>query len=137
MKVTSKIRYALIALKEIYETGEGVPCTSKDIAKKYSLSQKYLEKILRKLEKCCITEGKRGPNGGYCVKKDFSSITLFDIVTSIEEKNNFISCDKYKGDCVLNENCEFSKIWNNLNKMVEDYLSSIKLIELFEKKEVS
>ncbi len=136
MRVTSRIRYALIALKEIYETGEGNSCTSKGIAEKYSLSQKYLEKILRKLESCCITEGKRGPNGGYLIKKNLSEVTLLDLILSIEGEKEIVSCEKYKDDCVLRENCEFSKIWKRINELIKNYLSSITLEEIF-KKEVS
>ncbi len=102
MKVSTKVRYGIKALKYIVEKSkEGKLVRIKEISEAENISVQYLEQILFKLKNEKIIEGKRGPTGGYRLLKEPKDITLHDLYRILDEDEKVIDCNENNGQ---NEN---------------------------------
>jgi len=135
MRITTRTKYALISLSEFKNTKSVI--TTREISEKYCISKKYLERILKKLETDDILKGKRGAKGGYKLNKEFSDISLKDIIFNLEKELDIVSCKDKDFCCPKIDDCEISYVWEILNKKIYDYLESIKLDKLFQKEKVN
>ncbi len=70
MKLTSKGRYAVMALADIAKFDSIGPVSLRDISLRQGISILYLEQIFLKLKKHNIVNSIRGINGGYTLIKD-------------------------------------------------------------------
>ncbi len=128
MRITTKTKYALLALGEFDKELKTV--SIRELSEKYSISRKYLERIFCDLETCKLVKGKRGPKGGYSLTKSANEITLKDIIVCLEKRIDVIHCEDLKKECIYKKNCYIFPVWENLNNMIDDYLSGITLEKL-------
>ena len=85
MKLTTKGRYAIIAMIDIALRSNNTPVSLSEIAKRQSISLSYLEQLFSKLKSGSLVKSTRGPGGGYVLDRDPSEITFFEIITSVDE----------------------------------------------------
>jgi Rrf2 family iron-sulfur cluster assembly transcriptional regulator len=128
MRITSKTKYALLALGEFKEKDKTV--SIRELSEKYLISRKYLERIFCDLETCGIVKGKRGPKGGYSLTRKSEQLTLKDIIMCLEKRIDVIHCEDLKKECIYKKNCYIYPVWDNLNNIINEYLSSITLEKL-------
>ena len=69
MKLTSKARYALMALVDLARFNNINPVSLRDISLRQGISLDYLEQIFSKLRKKEIVQSVRGNQGGYVLNK--------------------------------------------------------------------
>ena len=69
MKLTSKGRYAVMALVDLARFDNINPVSLRDISLRQGISLDYLEQIFSKLRKREIVQSIRGTQGGYILKK--------------------------------------------------------------------
>ena len=87
MRLSTKTRYGVRAMFDIAYHGQdqpGVAAQAKDIAKRESIPLRYLEQIFQDLKRAGLVESKRGPRGGYYLKREPSDITLGDVVRALQ-----------------------------------------------------
>ena len=65
MKMSTKGRYAVMAMIDIGQNSEGNPVSLSEIAERQDISQEYLEQLFSKLRRENLVESARGPGGGY------------------------------------------------------------------------
>ena len=70
MKLTSRGRYAVMALADLAKLNSKNPVSLRDISLRQGISLNYLEQIFSKLKKSNIVKSIRGTNGGYILTKD-------------------------------------------------------------------
>lgn len=85
MKLTTKGYYAIQALLDIINNGNGRPVRLVDIADRQNLPLPYLEQIFRNLRRGTIVKSVRGPGGGYILNKSISEISIAQILNSVNE----------------------------------------------------
>ena len=85
MKLSTKARYALVALCDVAmrDTDEVVSLTT--LGKQQDISVQYLEQLFRKLKIAGIVGSTRGPAGGYYLARSASEIRLSDVLTAVDE----------------------------------------------------
>ena len=85
MKLSTKARYALVALCDVAmrDTDEVVSLTT--LGKQQDISVQYLEQLFRKLKIAGIVGSTRGPAGGYFLARSASEIRLSDVLTAVDE----------------------------------------------------
>lgn len=93
-----KFQYALRALMWLAQRPQG-PVSVRAIAEGTAIPHKYLETILHELRGDGIVTSRKGPHGGYTLAEEIASITLFDVLTAVDQEvaeslNN-------RGDAVL------------------------------------
>ncbi len=99
-----------------------------EIAKEEQISPDYLEKIFSQLEKERIVKSKKGPGGGYLLKKNPSQIKIGEILEILEGEINLVQC--INGDCQRKESCLTVNIWKKINKTLRESLFSLSLKDL-------
>ncbi len=85
MKLSTKGRYAMVALTDIAMQPEGVLVTLGDISKRQDVSLPYLEQLFVKLRRAGLVESVRGPGGGYRLARPASEIRVVDILGAVDE----------------------------------------------------
>lgn len=85
MKLSTKGRYAMVALVDLaLAPGDGLVSLA-EVAKRQSVSQPYLEQLFVKLRRAGLVESVRGPGGGYRLAKSADAIRVADIFEAVEE----------------------------------------------------
>ena len=85
MKLSTKGRYAMVALTDIAMQSDGVLVTLGDISKRQDVSLPYLEQLFVKLRRAGLVESVRGPGGGYRLARPASEIRVVDILGAVDE----------------------------------------------------
>ena len=94
MKLTSKGRYAVMALVDLARFDNINPVSLRDISLRQGISLDYLEQIFSKLKKNEIVKSIRGTQGGYVLNKNPHDIKLTNIFHAVDEKVKTVQCKK-------------------------------------------
>ena len=131
MKLTTKSRYAINALAELLVYARNTPVRLKDISEKQNIELNYLEQIFRKLRLAGIVKSTRGRNGGYVYASDPTKISIKQIMDAVEEDLDATNCAG-ASSCFEGRQCSSHKLWDDLNHVVDNYLSKIFIKDLVE-----
>ena len=85
MKLSTKGRYAMVALVDIAMQPDGELVTLSDISKRQSVSLPYLEQLFVKLRRADLVQSVRGPGGGYKLAHPIDEIRVVDILSAVDE----------------------------------------------------
>ncbi|MGC3937209.1 Rrf2 family transcriptional regulator [Roseobacter sp. EG26] len=85
MKLSTKGRYAMVALSDIALQPEGQLVTLGDIADRQAISLPYLEQLFVKLRRANLVSSVRGPGGGYRLAQPASAIRVVDVLSAVDE----------------------------------------------------
>lgn len=133
MKISTKGRYALRLMLDlaVYHTGE--PISLKDIAKRQTISEKYMEQIISILNKAGFVRSIRGAQGGYILAKEPKDYTVGMILRLTEGELTPVSC---VGDdpmeCDRKNSCVTVRIWQKMFDAVKEVVDGITLQDLVE-----
>ncbi len=133
MMISTKGRYALRVIIEMAERQDEELISLKSIAENQNISEKYLESIVAVLVKNNLAEGHRGKGGGYRLTKPVEEYSAGEILRITEGTLAPVAC--LKGDeenCDRSCDCKTLPVWQNLNKIVNEYLDSVRIVDLVE-----
>jgi Rrf2 family transcriptional regulator, iron-sulfur cluster assembly transcription factor len=85
VKLSTKGRYAMVALADLASLSEGALTNLADIADRQDLSLPYLEQLFVRLRRSGIVESARGPGGGYRLARPASEIRVSEILSAVDE----------------------------------------------------
>ena len=135
MKLSTKSRYAITAMMDLTIHYNNRPVTLTEISSQQSISISYLEQLFSTLRLSGLVQGVRGPGGGYRLGKTPNSISISDIIQSVEETDQKNSAKK-----VSDENNQKDYItqclWNELSDQLFGFLNSISLADFIQDKVV-
>ena len=86
MKLSTKGRYAMVAIADIALQGDGRLVTLGEIAERQAISLPYLEQLFVKLRRADLVASVRGPGGGYRLARPAAEIRVADILEAVDEK---------------------------------------------------
>ena len=135
MKLTTKGRYAIIAMVDLAINGIDEPAPLKEISIRQKISLSYLEQLFSKLRISELVKSIRGPGGGYMLNKDPSNLNLLDIITAVDEKIDQTQCGGAM-NCINDKPCLTHFIWTDLNNKINDYMREITLSDITLRKDV-
>ena len=138
MKMSTKGRYAVMAMIDIATHSGGAPVSLAEIAERQDISQEYLEQLFGKLRKHKLVESSRGPGGGYRLARQMSMIPVAEIIAAVDEELQFTRCggDAVDG-CVKGERCNAHDLWSSLGRQMMYFLASISLEDVVEKRNLA
>ena len=84
MHISVKGEYALQAIFDLASQPAGEPVRIADIARRQKIPQKFLEAILAGMKQAGFVESRRGAEGGYLLARAAESLTVGEVVRSIE-----------------------------------------------------
>ena len=132
MKLTSKGRYAVMALADLAKFDAVSPVSLRDISLRQGISLLYLEQIFLKLKKKNIVNSVRGINGGYVLTKQPGDIKLADIFLAVDEKVKTVKCNKEskKGCNGKPTKCITHYLWDELELHINSFFERKNLNDL-------
>lgn len=133
MKISTKGRYAIRVMIDLAEhnTGEFIPLM--DIAKRQEISEKYLESIVVILSRNGFLISLRGKGGGYKLAKQPDQYTVGSILKLTESSLAPVAClDKKPNTCERVRECNTIKMWEGLEKVIDEYLEGITIADMMQ-----
>lgn len=131
MILTTKGRYAVMAVIEIADGENNQPISLLTISKRQKISLSYLEQIFAYLRKSGIVNSVKGPGGGYVLGKNKNEITIAEIIKAIGEPIRMTRCTSVEKSCISKgTKCKTHHLWLGLENKIYDYLNSISLQDL-------
>ena len=132
MKLTTKGRYAVMALADLARFNLAGPVSLRDISLRQGISILYLEQIFLKLKNKNIVQSVRGKNGGYNLIKEPSKIKLAEIFNAVDERIKTLNCNKYskKGCNGKSTKCITHNLWDELELYINNFFENKKLSDL-------
>lgn len=131
MKISTRGRYALRFMIDLAQQGANTYVPLKDVSERQGISIKYLEQITALLSKFGLLQSVRGPQGGYRLSKDAADYTVGEILRTTEGNMAPVAClETEVNTCERAAGCTTLKMWQGLNKVVNDYLDSVTLASL-------
>ena len=133
MNFTTKSHYAVNALADLkYLSDQDTPVALRDIAIRQGIDLTYLEQLFRKLRIAGIVKSVRGRNGGYIYASQPNNISIKSIMEAVEENLDATNCAG-TASCNAGQKCNSHKLWDDLNNVVDQFLSDISISDLVEK----
>ncbi len=132
MRISYKTDYALKAILHLSGNYPNKIDHIKDISQKQDIPKKFLEQVLLLLKNGGFVLSKKGPNGGYFLKKAPDQITIGDIIRHIDDSVSPISCiETGNGEtCDFSSICVFRQVFNDVEKAISDIIDNIDFKEL-------
>ena len=132
MKLSSKGRYAVMALTDLAKFNAKDPVTLRDISLRQGISLVYLEQLFLKLKKNKIVKSIRGQKGGYVLNKKESEVKISDILLAVDEKIKTIGCKKHsqQGCNGRSSKCITHDFWDELENYINDFFKKKNLEDL-------
>jgi Rrf2 family protein len=114
---------------------EGGAVSIQSIAERQRLSEPYLEQLFRKLKSSGLVESVRGAGGGYVLAREAGSISVGDVLRSLEGDLRAVECSGAEEDsvCGLSDVCVTRIVWQKINESIEQAVDSISIGELADK----
>jgi Rrf2 family transcriptional regulator, iron-sulfur cluster assembly transcription factor len=132
MKLSTKGRYAMIALASLARAGEGQLLALSEISEKQDISLAYLEQLFVKLRRAGIVESVRGPGGGYRLAKAADAIRVSEVLGAVDETMDALSrgagASGASGGTVAQQLTD--KLWEQLSAHVYVFLHQTRLSDV-------
>jgi len=137
MKLSSKGRYAVMALADLAKFDPNEPVSLRDISLRQGISLVYLEQLFLKLKKNNIVNSVRGNKGGYTLNKKASEINISQVFLAVEEKVKTVGCEKQsnKGCNGKSVKCITHNLWDELEEYINIFFEKKKISDLINKKD--
>jgi Rrf2 family iron-sulfur cluster assembly transcriptional regulator len=135
MKLTSKGRYAVMAMADLAKTNVGEPTSLTEISLRQGISVSFLEQIFFKLKKNNLVQSTRGPYGGYLLSKSPDEIKLLSIINAVDEKIKTVGCKKEskKGCTGKSIKCITHNLWDDLENHINNFFEKNTLRDIVTK----
>ena len=132
MKLTTKGRYAVMAMADLASNANTGPISLKEISLRQNISLAYLEQIFIKLKNKKLVRSTRGATGGYILEKPSSEIKLSNIIFAVDEEVKMLNCKKQskKGCTNKSTKCITHNLWDQLDQHINGFFEKIKLQDL-------
>jgi len=136
MKLTTKGRYAVMAMADLalYQTGK--PVSLNDISLRQNISLSYLEQLFSKLKNGKLVKSVRGPSGGYILERNPKDIKLSNIIFAVDEKVKTLNCkkDSKKGCNGKSTKCITYNLWDDLENHINNFFENKSLNDLLKQR---
>ena len=136
MRLSTKGRYAVMAMVDLAQHGIGEPISLAEIAERQEISLSYLEQLFAMLRKGGLVKSVRGPGGGYLLSHDRAEIRIADIILAVDEPIRATRCPPgtatgCRGD---RSRCLTHDLWEELGNQIRLYLNSVSLADVCERR---
>ena len=132
MKLTSKGRYAVMAMADLASNANITAISLTEISSRQNISLAYLEQIFIKLKNKKLVKSSRGATGGYFLDKPANEIKLSYIIFAVDEEVKMLNCKKNskKGCNNKSTKCITHNLWDELDQHIHGFFEKVKLQDL-------
>ena len=135
MKLTTKGRYAVMAMADLASYSKNKPVSLSEISKRQNISLAYLEQLFIHLKEDKPVKSVRGVNGGYALEKPAAEIKLSNIFHAVNEEVKTLNCkkDSKRGCNNKSIKCITHNLWDKLDNHINGFFENVKLEELIKR----
>jgi len=130
VKLSTKGRYAVMAMADLGKLNTDKPVALADIAERQEISLSYLEQLFGKLRRAELVKSVRGPGGGYMLSRAASEIRISDVIAAVDEPISATRCSDAGGCHSDKARCLTHDLWQALSYQIHLYLSSVTLADV-------
>ena len=136
MRLSTKGRYAVMAMVDLAKHSQGSPIALAEIAERQEISLSYLEQLFARLRRGGLVRSVRGPGGGYLLAHDRDDTRICDIIVAVDEPIEAVRCipGAASGCRSDRSRCLTHDLWEELGNQIRLYLSSVSLGDVCEKR---
>jgi Rrf2 family iron-sulfur cluster assembly transcriptional regulator len=136
MRLSTKGRYAVMAMVDLAGHSNGAPVSLAEIAERQEISLSYLEQLFAKLRHAGLVKSVRGPGGGYLLGREREETRIADIILAVDEPIRATRCNPgAPTGCRGNKTrCMTHDLWEELGNQIHLFLSSISLADVCERR---
>ena len=134
MKLTTRARYAVMAMVDLSASSRGRPVTLASIARRQQISLSYLEQIFARLRRAGLVCSVRGPGGGYRLAREPERISVNEVIGAVTRPIRATRCgDRGETGCLGDRRrCMTHDLWEALGEQINRFLSSVTLADVVE-----
>ena len=138
MKLTTKGRYAVMAMADLASYQNGKPVSLNDISLRQNISLSYLEQLFSKLKNEKLVKSIRGPAGGYVLERNPKDIKISNIIFAVDEQVKTLNCKKEskKGCHGKTVKCITHNLWEDLEQHINHFFENVSLSDLIKQKRI-
>ena len=148
MRLSTKGRYAVMALADMALNTKGRPVSLAEISERQQISLSYLEQLFARLRSAGLVKSTRGPGGGYSLSMPVSETYVADIILAVDEPIRATRCIQTSNRLGANKRlqpeqakaelgcmpggkrCLTHDLWEELGEAIQAYLSKVSLAEV-------
>ena len=127
MKISTRGRYGTRMMLDLAAHHDEGPTPLREIAKRQSLSVKYLEQLIIPLKAAGFIRSMRGARGGYALAVQPERISVGQVIETLEGGLSLVDCVDDPGICEREKECLTRKIWLLMSERLMQELSSLSL----------
>ncbi|MEQ8248497.1 MAG: Rrf2 family transcriptional regulator [Alphaproteobacteria bacterium] len=136
MKLSTKGRYAVMALVDLAAHGDKRPVSLADIAERQNISLSYLEQLFGRLRRGGLVKSVRGPGGGYLLQRGPANTRIADVVLAVDENlratrctpGSPVGCTKDSSRCLTHD------LWEELGNHIYMFLSAVTIQDVLDRR---
>lgn len=136
MKVSTKARYAVMAMVDLASHGQETPVSLPEIAARQELPLPYLEQLFNKLKKTGMVKSSRGSQGGYVLTHAPAQIRVIDVIYAVETPVKMTRCENQspKGCHKNGARCLTHDLWEELGNVIRLFLGNVTLEDVCDRR---
>lgn len=136
MKLSTKGRYAVMAMVDLARHSGGKPVALAEIASRQEISLSYLEQLFGRLRRGGLVRSVRGPGGGYLLARGMDDTRIADIILAVDEPikatrcrgASSIGCHSDRSRCLTHD------LWAELGNQIHLFLSAVTVADVVERR---
>jgi Rrf2 family iron-sulfur cluster assembly transcriptional regulator len=135
MQLSTKGRYAVMAMTDLAgaDPARAVPLAA--IAERQQISRPYLEQLFARLRRRGLVNSVRGPGGGYRLARPACELSVADVVTAVDEPLRATRCSGGARGCMKGgARCITHDLWEETGRRIHDYLAGVSLADVRERR---
>ena len=133
MHIPIQVDYGIRALVDLAEHEDEGPVRTTEIARRRTIPQPYLARLLHTMQRKGITKSQRGPQGGYSLAMAPSEITMGMVMTYLGGTMTLMGCLENSGICDQAPTCVQREVWREVEEAVQSVLDSTTIASLVER----
>lgn len=132
MRLSTKGRYAVMAMVDLAMHSDGKPVALAAVAERQDISLSYLEQLFARLKRNALVKSVRGPGGGYMLAHGPDGTRISDIILAVDEPIRVTRCDPQSphGCTKTKMRCATHDLWAELSNQIHLFLNSVTLADV-------
>ena len=131
MRLSTKGRYAVMAMTDLASRPGERATTLADIAENQQISKPYLEQLFSRLRRRGLVKSVRGPGGGYLLARPAGDLSVAEVVAAVDEPLRATRCAGVGLGCMRGgARCLTHDLWEETGRQIQDYLAHVSLADV-------
>lgn len=119
LRLSKKADYALLAMRHLAANADRGAVSARELAEAYDLPPELLAKVLQKLVRARFLTSIQGIRGGYGLARPAASISVADVIQSIDGPLTVTACSETNHDCDQYSKCNIrDPLWQVKDRIV-------------------